>query len=83
MLFETVCLYLTLPVVLACAAADLVRERVPDSAWPALLDRVKTWATAKLLAALAQARRRQVVAIPSPPAATRAKLGWPFQRERL
>jgi hypothetical protein len=83
MLFETVCLYITLPVVLLCCAADVVRERVPDSAWPALLDRLKTWATGKLLTTLARARRRPALKTPSAPAPHRAKLGWPFQRERL
>jgi hypothetical protein len=83
MLFETQCLYLTLPVVLLCVAADVVRDRVPDTAWPALLDRLKAWARGKLLAALAQVRRRQASPTPSAPRPPRAKLGWPFQREPL
>lgn len=83
MLFETQCLYLTLPVVLLCVAADVVRERVPDSAWPALLDRVKTWATGKLLPGLVQAVQWAAWRRTHPSAPQRAKLGWPFQRERL
>jgi hypothetical protein len=77
--FEAACLYATLPLVALCFTADLVRQRVPDSAWPGLLERLKAWGLVKLGAIARRASRRK----PPLPSAPRAKLGWPFQRERL
>lgn len=84
LLFQTYCLYLTLPLVLLCCVIDIVRERVPDSAWGPLLDRLKAWALAQGQAK-AQAwmqRRAWRRAHPRAKAPDRRprwmKLGWPL-----